>query len=307
MRCPFHHDTKSSFTIRADTGLYGCFSCGVTGPDIKHFLKRMAGDNIDIRDFITEQDEVEMKLQKLYTRSALKIIQYDEYVDFMQAYLYESQSFIPALQHEVSKEYLLKRKFTEDTIKYFDLKYCVSGRYEGRIIIPYKKDERIIGFNSRLIGVDKSDGKEQRYRYLIAQKEFEGYLYNYHNIWNKNYCILVEGPFDLMYMVQSGYQNVISTLNTRVSVEHLLKILEFKKIIFCFDNDRNERGKKSMIKAAQHIISIVPEKEVYSVDLPKYKDPNECSTEELREAFGKLKRIQNKNPAGEVSSGIHHG
>lgn len=293
MKCPFHQDNKASLTVRADSGLYGCFACGTTGPDIKHFLRRLAGDNVDIREFVSEKDELDMKLNKLYTRSALKLIQYDEYVDFLAAYTYESQGFVKALSNEIASKYLLEeRKLSKNTVMNFNLKYCVSGRYEGRVIIPYSMNGRIIGFNSRLIGVDKSDGKEQRYRYLIAQKDFEGFLYNHENIINKKYCILVEGPFDLMYMVQNGYDNVISTLNTRISVEHLLKISEFQKIIFCFDNDKSEVGKKSMMKAAQHILSILPEKDIYFVDLPYGKDPNECNAEELKESFGKMKKLK---------------
>lgn len=303
LKCPFHHDTSASFTIRADTGLYGCFSCGTSGPDLKHFMKRMAGDKVDIRDFLTEKDEFDMKLNRIYTKSALKLIQYDSYIDFLQAYTFESQGFLPALKNEEARKYLLEeRKLSESIVKKFELKYCVSGRYEGRIIIPYKVKEKIIGFNSRLIGVDKSEGKEQRYRYLISLNEFEGFLYNFEDIDNKDYCILVEGPFDLMYLVQNGYKNVISTLNTRVSVEHLLKISEFKKIIFCFDNDKNERGKQSMLKASQNILRILPDKPIFNVDLPKYKDPNECTPEELKVAFSHMKKIaEKKKPDREVS------
>lgn len=292
LKCPFHDDRTASLTITSDIGLYGCFACGTTGPNIKHFLSRLKGEEIDIRDYISEKDEFEMGLQKIYNQSASNILQYDEYINFKQVHDFYSQFFVDALNHNEAKNYLLSRNFNSNIIKRFKLQYCIAERFENRIIIPYYKNGMLIGFNSRLIGVDKKFGKELRYLYLTSSKFFEGYLYNYENISNKDYCILVEGPFDLMWLVQNGYKNVISTLTTHVSTEHLIRICEFKKIIFCFDNDENGKGKEGMIRVAEKILSLFPEKEIYTSELPQWKDPNECSGAELRESFKKLKRIK---------------
>jgi len=292
LKCPFHKESNPSLTIRSDTGLYGCFSCNTNGPNIAHFLKRLLGKDVDIREFVSEKDELQMQLNKIYSKSADKLLQFDTYSEFLEVYKYESQNFVPAMNNPCSSNYLInERKLHKSIIENFNLKYATCGQYEKRIIIPYMNGKKTIGFNSRLIGTDKSQGKELRYRYFLSPKEFEGYLYNLDHVSNRKYCILVEGPFDLMYLVQCGFKNVISTLNTRVSNEHLLKISEFEKIIFCFDNDEKETGKNSMLKAAKHILNILPEKEIYYIDLPFGKDPNECSPGELKLAFSKMNRL----------------
>ena len=58
-----------------------------------------------------------------------------------------------------------------------------------------------------------------------------------------------------MYLVQCGYKNVISTLNTNISRKQLTKILNFKKIIFCFDNDeKTKAGQNAVLKHASDIL-----------------------------------------------------
>lgn len=293
--CPFHHDRNPSMTIRADDGLYGCFSCKAGGPNIQHFLKRLLGEEIDIREFVSERDEFNMKLNKIYRQSEHNILQYEELNHFHHIYKYHSQFFIDIYKNQEAIKYLKEqRNFTDQTIRKFKLQFCMADRYENRIIIPYYLNDKLIGFNSRLLGVNKEHGKELRYLYLLATKMFEGYLYNFENILNYNYCILVEGPFDLMWMVQNGYQNVISTLTTNISTSHLENICQFKKIIFCFDNDENNKGYEAVIKTSTRILNLFPEKEIYMVKLPEWKDPNETSNAELKRAFEDLKKIKIK-------------
>ena len=59
--------------------------------------------------------------------------------------------FMPATRDITSLNYLVKkRKLTKDTIKRYRLKYCKTGQYADRIIIPYYMNDELIGFNSQV-------------------------------------------------------------------------------------------------------------------------------------------------------------
>lgn len=289
--CPDHHDTHASAFINTSTGLWHCFSCNTSG-NLKTFVSIASGNAIDIKTFITESDTLKMKLAKIYKNSAKSILLYENDKSFEEKYNIEKQdNFIPALNNELAKDYLLhKRKLTKETVNNFHLQFAIYGQYENRIIIPYYDKGQIIGMNSRYIGECDSS---YRYRYFLNNYKFESYLFNYENVKDNNYCILVEGPFDLMYLHQCGFKNVISTLNTRISIGHIKKLIKFKKIIFCFDNDeKTQAGQKAVLKHAETILKIVPNAKLFKVELPNDKDPNECSQEELHECFKHLKRLR---------------
>lgn len=289
--CPAHQDKHASASINTKSGLWYCFSCQEKG-NLNQFISIVTNGTKKLRDFIDEGDELKMTMDSMYNKSAETILSYENYADFITTYREEAQNFISAIDSKVAMKYLTgkKRKLTPETIQRFNLRYAKEGIYERRVIIPYYKNKLLIGMNSRYIGECDSG---YRYRYMIDKSRFNDYLYNEDALINRKYCILVEGPFDLMYMVQCGFNNVISTLNTRMTTGHLKKLLGFEKIILCFDNDEEtEAGQNAMIKHSRTILKYRPELPVYKVCLPVGKDPNECSPEELHEAMSHLHRIR---------------
>lgn len=289
--CPNHNDRHASACISTESGLWHCFSCGESG-NLRSFVRIAGGDGIDVRNFVTPEDDLKMRMSRIYRESAKNILKYENDMRFEELYEVESyDNFVNAYNCKEALQYLhKKRKLDVETIMKFGLMYAINGRYKNRVIIPYFDNGRVIGMNSRYIGECESS---YRYRYNINTARFESYLYNYDHIENYDYCILVEGPFDLMYMVQCGFKNVISTLNTRVSLGHIKKLIKFKKIIFCFDNDiESHAGQNAVMKHASTILSIVPDMKLYKVNLPEGKDPNECSSEELHESFRHIHRIK---------------
>ena len=294
--CPEHRDRHASAYISTKNGLWHCFSCNRSG-NLKTFISNVTGDTKSIRDFMDESDEFKMTMESIYRKSAETILTYENDYDFIEAYKAESENFVDVSENRDAFHYVRKkRKLSNAIIDIFGLKYAKTGTYEGRVIIPYFRNNIPIGFNSRYIG---ECADSFRYRYMINKHRFDDYLFNEDMIHNNNYCILVEGPFDLMYMVQCGFENVVSTLNTRMSNGHLKKLLRFKKIIFCFDNDEETHaGQNAVIKHAKTILKYRPELPVYTVKLPVGKDPNECTPEEIENALCHLHRIKIKTDNG---------
>lgn len=291
-RCPFHNDHRASMSMNTTTTQYHCFSCGAGGGSLKSFIEKLTGEKIDFRQFVKEEDELIAKINAIYKTSADNILCYENDADFQLRFNEEFTNFIPATKSEVAYSYLKdKRKLSDATIQAFRLKYAVRGDYESRVIIPYFSKTTLLGFNSRLIGADKAFLKDLRYRYLINTAAFKGYIYNYENLVGNDYCILVEGPFDLMWMVQCGFKNVISTLTTRVDYEHIFNLTRFKNFIFCFDNDDNNAGYNAVMKASEMIHNCLPDRNIMFMALPPGSDPNECSKETLEFSMKRLRRI----------------
>ena len=292
VRCPFHKDRGPSLNISTATGAFYCHGCKASGGSIFQFVRRLTGEDIPDSEIVTSGEMLSFTLANIYRNSAETILHIESSIQRTSEIREVFDTFGPALDHPESREYLLGRKFTEETVRNFEVRYCGHGEYKGRVIIPYFRGPELLGFNGRLIGTDKSSGKELRYRYCINQKAFRDYIYNIECATGDSCCILVEGPFDLMYAVQCGLRNVISTLSTRVSIDHIDTIRRFRKIIFMFDSDRKGSGETAAIDGARKILNMFPDREVYMTRLPGFKDPNECSVDEIRGALRELRRIR---------------
>lgn len=280
---PLHDDRNPSCFINSTTGLFHCFSCQFGG-GLEKLIKVVTGEYQNLNEFVSIEDTIQLKIGAMYKTSTMNILKYDIDLDFNETYKVERARFKSALKSKKAYKYLTEnRNFTKETIKKFNLQFCNDGFYENRVIITYKKDGNIIGFNSRFIG-ECSD--KDRYRYFLNDVRFSDYIFNIENVVNNKYCIIVEGPFDLMYMQQLGFKNVISTLNTRLTEKQLLHIIDFEHIIFCYDNDIiSDAGNKARIKNANMILNICPSQSVVFMDLPEGKDPNKCSKAELQKAW----------------------
>lgn len=291
-RCPFHDDRKPSMWMNTTSGKYHCFACQAGGHSLAQFIKRLTGETIKIEDYLTEIDNFNSMLKQIYERSTSNILANQSAFEFMKICENEFYNFSPVFKNELAYNYLKeKRKLSDATIKKFKLKYATDGDYKNRIIIPYYKGTNLVGFNSRLMAANKEFLKEHRYRYLVNNSEFSDYVYGLENVTSDDYVILVEGPFDLMYVTQCGFRNVISTLTTRITPSHYFKFSDAKKIIFCFDNDENKKGYEGALKSAKMIHELDSEKPIYIMRLPDFKDPNECTIEELEQAKKKLRRL----------------
>jgi len=295
-RCPFHNDNKPSMWMNTITGKYHCFACLAGGHSLEQFIKRLTGETIKIEDYLTEADYFTSLVKQIYENSARNILGIQNTFDFLKICEQEFTNFGPVHSNSMAYQYLKsKRKFTDKTINDFKLKFAVDGDYKDRVIIPYFKGDHLVGFNSRLTGATKEFLKDCRYRYLVNMSEFNDYVYGLDRVVGNEFVIVVEGPFDLMYLYQCGFKNVISPLTTRLTSSQFFKFHEAKKIIFCYDNDENKKGFEGMMKAANLIFKLDDSKQIYSMNLPDFKDPNECSLDELVYASKHLKKISFKN------------
>jgi DNA primase len=102
------------------------------------------------------------------------------------------------------------------------------------------------------------------------------------------HLIVVEGYMDTVMLAQHGIREVVATLGTATTREHLTLLFKStSKVVFCFDGDR--AGRSAAWRALEQALPEIDEKrECVFMFLPDGHDPDTLVQEIGAEAFGKL-------------------
>jgi DNA primase len=272
--CPFHADSKPSFTVSPDKGIFYCFGCGAGGsvfnflmqyhrlsfPEAVEELARRYGISLSWRDLGPEGAKASRKRQLAYDLMA------------RAAAFYRHTLESPGGQR--AREYLARRGLTPKIIQDFQLGYApdewealrnhlqnkglslelaqetgllvarASGgyydRFRDRVIFPIAdRTGRIVAFGGRVLG----DGEP---KYLNSP---ESLLYTKGRLLyglpqaaqalrREDLALVVEGYLDLLALKVHGIEPVLATLGTALTREQvrLLKSLA-SRVILIFDGD----------------------------------------------------------------------
>jgi len=307
--CPFHSEKTPSFSVSPDKNLFYCFGCG-TGGNIFTFL--MEYENISFPESvigiarhygiaINEYDLEKAGKEALEREDILKI-------NTMAADFYRKNLFDSNLGNQ-GMSYLLNRGLPHNVIEEFFLGFALpdwenlisflrkrgvpmqlaekSGliiksekkqgyydRFRERVIFPiFDTRADIIGFGGRTLG----DGKP---KYLNSpetavyhkSRSFYGLSQARASCRELNKVYIVEGYMDLISLVASGIKNVVATLGTALSYDHIRILKGFAdKMILVYDGDT------AGINAAMRSVNIFLNEEVESFVflLPDNMDPDD--------------------------------
>ena len=97
-------------------------------------------------------------------------------------------------------------------------------------------------------------------------------------------CI-VEGYMDVTALAQFGIRNVVASLGTAATPEHLEKLFRLTgKLVFCFDGDN--AGKKAAWRALENALPLLRDgRQVYFMFLPEGEDPDSFVRSNGKDAF----------------------
>lgn len=204
-------------------------------------------------------------------------------------------------QLPLAQDYIETRGYDEDVLEFFEIGYSMDGIDEpynvgkddfcGRIIIPVRDENGVlVGWSGRLATEDKSIIKRMHkwHHKLDFEKGFV--LYNYHNalpyIRDAKEVILVEGPFDVIRLWSYGICNAVAIMGSALTPEQLsLAIRHSMKVKVALDSDgAGKIGQKRVCE------QLKPYVDVYTVTLPKGKDPDELDLEEAWIAVSNTER-----------------
>ncbi len=206
-----------------------------------------------------------------------------------------------------AQDYIVERFGSLGLDNLFNIGFCPpSSSYgfdliNGRIVIPiYDVYGNYIAFAGRRIDDYsssvknfyklKSDNLEaiQKFlkwkssKWLNTPYKKRDNLYNLNNakkyIFEKGYCFVVEGYFDVIHLHNIGFKNVVGLGGVVLSDRHCELIYRYcNKIVIMLDGDNSGQTatRKSQIKANEHNIF------TNIVELPKDTDPDSLTVDKL--------------------------
>jgi DNA primase len=282
--CPFHADTKPSFTVAPDKGIFHCFGCGVGGnvfsfvmqyhrlsfPEAVAELAKRYGIPLTFQDLGPEGGKSAQKRQLL------------QEINTLAAAFYEAALKGP--EGQPGRDYLAKRGLTPEVIKTFRLGYApnqwdglsrhlqnrgvsldaaqevgllvprASGgyydRFRDRIMFPIlDRQNRVLAFGGRVVGEGEPKYLNSPESPLFSKgRHLFGLPQAAEALRQTGEALVVEGYLDLLALRVHGVEPVVATLGTALTREQvrLLKGVAAKAVLV-FDGDA--AGARAMQRA----------------------------------------------------------
>lgn len=312
--CPFHNEKTPSFTVSPAKNIYKCFGCGKGGNPVNFVMEQEKISYYEALKLlakrysidVVETQQSEEAIQQKTDRESMLIVS-----DFAR------KTFVHNLFEEqegrtIGFSYFKERGFRDDTIKKFELGYCLEvrdhftkkaqkegfkleylvktgltvhnegyspfDRFAGRVMFPiHDLTGKVIAFGGRVMKTDKKTAK-----YLNSPESeiyhksnvLYGIFHAKKTVIQENKCYLVEGYTDVISMHQAGIENVVASSGTSLTVEQIRLIKRFtNNITVLYDGD------PAGIKASLRGIDLILEEgmNVRVILLPEPEDPDSFS------------------------------
>ena len=313
--CPFHNEKTASFTVSPEKQFYHCFGCGAHGTALGFLMEYERLDFIEAVQVLAQQNGLEIPQENaVYIKN-----DHQNLYDLLQrANIYFQQNL---RQQQSAISYLKNRGVSGDIAAKYDLGYALdsfddllnevrdvatdqqlvdvglikksdksSGHYDrfrNRIIFPIKdRRGRVIGFGGRVL-----DDAIPKYLNSPETPVFHksDALYGLYEARKSKHAskslIVVEGYMDVIALAQHGINNVVATLGTATTGQHIQQLYRCtQEIVFCFDGDR--AGKEAAWRAAQQTIPLFSDGlEARFLFLPQGEDPDSLIRTRGKEIF----------------------
>ena len=97
----------------------------------------------------------------------------------------------------------------------------------------------LLGFSGRAVGDELPKYLNSPENQVFDKKSLLYGLYQHREqVRQKKQALVVEGNFDLLQMVQSGFLNVVATLGTALTEHHLKQLAKIaEEVVLIFDGD----------------------------------------------------------------------
>lgn len=303
--CPFHHEKSPSFHVNPSTGLWNCFGCHQGGDVFAYVMKR---ENLEFPDairFLAERAGIELHEERGASRGPRRsrLVEANEEAQrFFSTMLLRGRGEGPA----AARAYLSKRGFGSDVCRKWRLGFApghgslvahlrergfsgqeivsadlaldrggrLADRFFDRVMFPIHDEQgHCIAFGGRVLTDAKPKYLNTRDTNVFHKsKHMFAFDYAKEAIVAKGQAIVVEGYTDVIALHEAGYENVVATLGTALTEEHVRTLARFaKKIVCMFDGDA--AGQKAADAAIQYLDRT--EADLRCVVLPDNLDPAE--------------------------------
>lgn len=329
--CPFHNERTPSFTVSPTKEIYKCFGCGRSGNAIGFLMEHEKYSFVEAIRWLAKKYGIEVD----ETEAGPEIIAQHQLADslyivnqFAQQY-FSDTLFNTEEGQDVGLSYFRERGFTDETIKKFQLGYCLNSpdafssaalkkgyqaeylqktglmvmrnerpadNYRGRVIFPiHNQSGKVTGFGARVL---KKTEKSPKYintpenEIYIKSKILYGTYFARYAIDKENECLLVEGYTDVISLHQAGLENVVASSGTSLTTDQLRLIKKYtNNLTILYDGDT------AGIKAALRGLDMALEESlnVQLVLLPEEEDPDSYVQKTGAESFKEYIRKNKKD------------
>lgn len=323
--CPFHEDQNPSFSVSPSKQIYKCFSCG-RGGTVFGFLQEMEGISfpeavIKAADFASqtydltayqqlgqsqEPDHADLyqihdKAQAFYHYYLLDTVAGEGACAYFSQRKFKLETLrdfglgLSPDQPEILYQYLAQEGFSDEALLESGIFYRrddrkILDRFHGRIIFPLRSIQgQVLGFSGRIFEKDQEGAKYINSPETPIFKK-SSLLFNLDkakgSIRKAQSTLVAEGYMDVMALSQAGFTNVVATMGTALSRDHLDRINKLsKEVIFVFDGD--DAGRQATDRAFDMALPF-PGLQAKTIQLAAGLDPDQWIQDRGPAAFEKL-------------------
>ncbi len=304
--CPFHTERSPSFYVSPERQSYHCFGCGAGGTAITFVM-------------VYEKLEFPEAVRFLAKRLGIKVE--EEHFSGENTFIYDACEKAARFFEEclvkstAAQRYLAERGLSANTVRRFRLGFAPGGNllrgaalrlgiseagllraglvvkrddglidyFRERIIFPiFSVSGRVIGFGGRVLGNGEPKYLNSPDTTIFRKGEILYGIFQAKAYIKERVPILVEGNFDLLTLVEQGFNNVVAGLGTALTPAQATLLRRYnQEIILCYDGD--EAGRKACRRSLEVLFRAGIDPQV--VVLPSGFDPDSYMRQMGKESF----------------------
>lgn len=301
--CPFHHNVNTpAFVVFPDTQTWHCFGECDDGGDVFSFVMKQEGwefqevlrqlaerAGVQLKPITPEQQEEKEEHQRLRALLEEAVTYYRHQLtatgggELALAYLEERGIHRETMEKfglgyapdswEATGDYFLSKGYSRDDLLEVGLVSArdsggIYDRFRNRLMIPIRdRRERMAGFGARVL--DPEDVPKYLNSPQTVLFDKSRLLYGLDQarraIRDREEVVIVEGYLGVIVPFQHGFQNLVATMGTALTDEHLQKIKRYaSRIILAMDSDA--AGVKAALRGLDVARDTLDRKEELVVD-----------------------------------------
>lgn len=325
--CPFHGEKSPSFSVSPTKQFYHCFGCGKNGNAISFLMDHAGMTFVEAVNDLAQQYGLQVPQDEASPHDRARAAeQRQKQVTLSEVLEKASDAYKKHLKDSArAVDYLKGRGLSGEVAKQFCLGYAPEGwrslasvfpnydepllvesglvilsaeegedekrydRFRDRIMFPIRNVKgECIGFGGRVLGDDKPKYLNSPETPVFSKgRELYGLFEARTALREEGYALVTEGYMDVVALAQLGFPNVVATLGTACTAEHVQKLFRFTDaVVFSFDGD--VAGQRAARKALDSALPFATDvRNVKFLFLPAEHDPDSFIREFGKEAFAR--------------------
>jgi len=326
--CPFHGEKSPSFSVSPTKQFFHCFGCGKNGNAIGFLMEHGGMSFIEaVKDLaqsyglqVPEDDADPAERQRAQQQRQRQATLNEVLEKAGESYRKHLKSSSQAVN------YLKGRGLSGEVAKLFGLGYAPEGwrnlasvftdyqdallvesglvitheesgeedkrydRFRDRIMFPIRNVKgECIGFGGRVLGEGTPKYLNSPETPVFSKgRELYGLFEARTALREAGYVLVTEGYMDVVALAQLGFPNVVATLGTACTTDHVQKLFRFTdSVVFSFDGDA--AGRRAARKALDGALPFATDvRNVKFLFLPAEHDPDSFVRAHGTDAFSRM-------------------